>query len=148
MGVQKRVLAAVYKALVEFRVRVDLTLLKTNFVLPSRTAVPNPNPSDVAKYTLEAYRATVPPAVGGILFLSGGLTELESTEFCNACNALDVPKPWPLVVSFGRALQGSCLKAWKGSPENVKAAQAAFAHRARMNTLAVNGKWTADAEKS
>ena len=87
----------------------------------------------------------VPAAVPGIVFLSGGQSEVEATENLNAIN--QVGGPWPLSFSYGRALQASALETWGGDPSNVEAAQAAFVHRARMNALAAAGEWNAEREQ-
>ena len=82
----------------------------------------------------------VPALVPGIVFLSGGQSEVQATENLNAINRIG--GPWPLSYSYGRALQASALAAWGGDPANVEAAQAAFLHRARMNSLAAAGQWS------
>ena len=87
----------------------------------------------------------MPAAVAGIVFLSGGQSELEATENLNAINKIG--GPWPLSFSYGRALQASALKAWGGDRANAEAAQAVFAHRARMNALAAAGEWSAGMEQ-
>jgi fructose-bisphosphate aldolase class I len=85
--------------------------------------------------------------VPGIVFLSGGQSEVEATENLNAINRVD-GAVWPLSFSYGRALQASALKAWGGDSANVEAGQAAFLHRARMNALAAAGEWSAEMEKA
>jgi fructose-bisphosphate aldolase class I len=85
--------------------------------------------------------------VPGIVFLSGGQSEVEATENLNAINQVD-GSPWPLSFSYGRALQASALKAWGGASANVDAGQAAFLHRARMNALAAAGEWSAEMERA
>jgi fructose-bisphosphate aldolase class I len=88
----------------------------------------------------------VPGAVPGIAFLSGGQSDEEATAHLDAMNKLG-PLPWKLTFSYGRALQAAPQKAWGGKSENVAAAQRAFAHRARMNSLAALGQWKQDLEK-
>jgi fructose-bisphosphate aldolase class I len=83
--------------------------------------------------------------VPGIVFLSGGQSEVQATENLNAINRAG--GPWALSFSYGRALQQSALKAWSGDAASLEAAQAAFLHRARMNSLAVAGEWNADVEE-
>ena len=82
----------------------------------------------------------------GIVFLSGGQSEVEATANLDAINRRG--GPWPLSFSYGRALQASALQAWGGDPANVEAGQAAFLHRARMNALATAGDWSADLEQA
>ncbi len=89
----------------------------------------------------------VPAAVPGIAFLSGGQSDRDATAHLNAMNAR-YDLPWPLTFSYGRALQAAPQKAWSGKPENVPAAQKAFAHRAQMNGLAATGAWKSDLEKA
>jgi len=95
----------------------------------------------IAEYTVAALRRTVPPAVPGVVFLSGGQSEEEATQNLNAMNKLEVLKPWSLSFSFGRALQQSTLKKWLGKKENVAAAQAAFVARCKANSEATLGKY-------
>jgi fructose-bisphosphate aldolase class I len=80
------------------------------------------------------------------VFLSGGQSEVQATENLNAINELG--GPWPLSYSYGRALQASALDVWRGEPANVPAAQAAFLHRARMNSEAVAGRWNPQLESA
>jgi len=96
----------------------------------------------IAEYTVTALRRTVPPAVPGIVFLSGGQSEEEATVNLNAMNKLDVLKPWTLSFSFGRALQQSTLKTWSGKKENVVKAQEAFLVRCKANSEATLAKYT------
>ncbi|CAL5048622.1 unnamed protein product [Urochloa decumbens] len=106
----------------------------------------------IAEYTVAALRRTVPPAVAGVVFLSGGQSEEEATRNLDAMNKLGVLKPWTLSFSFGRALQQSTLKKWLGKEENVAAAQAAFVARCKANSEATLGKYAgsgaADADAS
>ena len=84
---------------------------------------------------------TVPAAVPGICFLSGGQSEEEASLNLNAMNQSPLPKPWKLTFSYGRALQASALAAWLGKSENKKAAQEAFCKRAQINSLACRGQY-------
>lgn len=102
---------------------------------------PQVAPEVIAEYTVTALRRTVPPAVPGIVFLSGGQSELDATLNLNAMNKLDVLKPWTLSFSFGRALQQSTLKTWGGKKENVTKAQEAFLERCKGNSDATLGKY-------
>ncbi len=109
-------------------------------------AAPSRRPaSQIAELTLRCFMTHVPAAVPGIVFLSGGQSEVEATENLNAIN--QIGGPWPLSFSYGRALQASALEAWGGNPASVEAAQAAFVHRARMNALAAAGEWNAQLEQ-
>ncbi|XP_031493495.1 fructose-bisphosphate aldolase, cytoplasmic isozyme 1 [Nymphaea colorata] len=138
--VTEKVLAAVYKALNDHHVLLEGTLLKPNMVTPGSDS-PKVAPELIAELTVRALRRTVPAAVPGIVFLSGGQSEEEATLNLNAMNKLDVLKPWTLSFSFGRALQQSTLKTWKGKEENVKAAQEAFLVRCKANSEATLGTY-------
>src|SRR5207244_7778189 len=96
--------------------------------------------------TVKILRRCVPASVPGIAFLSGGQSDELATAHLSAMNA-GGDLPWALTFSYGRALQAAPQKAWSGKTENVAAAQRAFAHRARMNSLATNGEWKADLEE-
>ncbi|KAK9689620.1 hypothetical protein RND81_09G071600 [Saponaria officinalis] len=141
-AVTETVLAAVYKALNDQHVLLEGTLLKPNMVTPGSDS-PKVGADVIAEYTVTALRRTVPPAVPGIVFLSGGQSEEEATMNLDAMNKLEVTKPWTLSFSFGRALQQSTLKTWGGKKENVAAAQAAFLVRCKANSEATLGKYTA-----
>ena len=138
------VLAAVYKALSDHHVLLEGTLLKPNMVTPGSDSAKT-TPEEIAKYTVRALQRTVPPAVPGIMFLSGGQSEEEATRNLNAMNALDTKKPWTLSFSFGRALQAHTLKTWGGKKENVGAAQGVLLARCKANSDAVLGKYGGDA---
>jgi fructose-bisphosphate aldolase class I len=114
-------------------------LLKPAMVTPGAD---NPNkcpPETVAAYTLRMLKRRVPPAVPGIMFLSGGQSELEATLNLNAMN--QSPNPWHVSFSYARALQNSVLKTWQGKPENMKAAQEALLKRAKANSDAQLGQY-------
>jgi fructose-bisphosphate aldolase class I len=139
-------LQAVFAALFEHRVVLEEMLLKTGMVLSGKDCPEQADAGKVAEATIRCLRRTVPAAVPGIVFLSGGQTDVAATERLNAiCRAGGVP--WKLSFSFGRALQDAAMKTWHGSPANVAAAQAALRHRARCNGLAVQGKYSAQAER-
>ena len=126
---------------------VDLkgSLLKPNMVISGKGCPEQASSERIAELTIDCFLAHVPAAVPGIVFLSGGQSEVEATENLNAINRIG--GPWPLSFSYGRALQQSALKAWAGEAGNADAAKAAFAHRARMNALAAAGEWSAELEQ-
>lgn len=134
----ERVIAACYKALSDHHVLLEGTLLKPNMVTAG-SEQPLASIEDVARLTVRALRRTVPPAVPGIMFLSGGQSEEEATSHLDAMNNQEVERPWALSFSFGRALQASVLKAWSGKPENWEAGQKAFIARAEANGNAAKG---------
>ena len=99
----------------------------------------------VAEMTLDCFKKCVPEAVPGIVFLSGGQSDVDATAHLDAMNKIG-GLPWKLSFSYGRALQAAPLKTWLGEAGNVSDAQAAFAHRAKMNGLAAQGAWDAAME--
>jgi fructose-bisphosphate aldolase class I len=115
-------------------------------IVPGMKCEKQATADEVAERTIKCLKACVPPAVPGIAFLSGGQSDEDATAHLNAMNkGFDVP--WRLTFSYGRALQAAPQKAWSGKSANVAAAQRAFAHRARMNSLATLGEWNPDLEK-
>ncbi len=138
-------LQAVFAALIAHRVMLEGMLLKTGMVLSGNASPRQASVGEAAEATIRCLRRVVPAAVPGIVFLSGGQSDVAATERLNAiCRLGGVP--WKLSFSFGRALQDAAMKTWKGSPANVAAAQAALHHRAKCNGLAVQGKYSAAAE--
>lgn len=121
-------------------------LLKPNMVTPGIHSTQQVSVEEVAERTVSCLKATVPAAVPGIVFLSGGQTDYEATAHLNAMNRM-TGLPWRLTFSYGRALQNAALHRWHGRPENVPAAQAAFTHRAEMNSLAALGRWSPALER-
>jgi len=141
-------LHAVFGALYDQRVELEGMLLKPNMVIPGKGHASYPvSPETVADATISCFKMTVPAAVPGIVFLSGGQGDEEATANLNAINAKG-PHPWQLSFSYGRALQHAALQAWKGADANMSAGQAAYLHRAHMNGLAATGAYTAAAEKA
>jgi fructose-bisphosphate aldolase class I len=134
-------LHAVFAALFEQGVHLEGILLKPNMVVSGSACPQQAAPDQVAEATRRCFRRTVPAAVPGIVFLSGGLSAVRATSNLNAMNALG-PAPWELSFSFGRALQESALKAWKGQAANAGATQQAFYHRCRCNGAARYGRYT------
>ena len=143
----ERAQLAVFHALVHQNVQFEGILLKPNMVLPGYDCKQQAPDEQIAEATVRCFQTTVPAAVPGIVFLSGGQSDEEATARLNAMNKL-APHPWELSFSYGRALQAAALKAWRGDPANVEAAKAAFLHRARMNGLARTGDWSADLEQA
>jgi fructose-bisphosphate aldolase class I len=142
------VLHAVFQALFEQRVALDAMLLKPNMVVAGKASSRPASVQEVATATLRCLLRTVPAAVPGIVFLSGGQSDRLATAHLNAINRLPGPKPWKLSFSYGRALQDAALAAWHGRDENVKASQEALSHRARCNGAASLGRYTDDMEAS
>jgi fructose-bisphosphate aldolase class I len=143
--VTSRTLHAVFTELRDQRVHFEQMLLKPNMVLSGYGASERAGIQEVAEATIRCFRRHVPAAVPGIVFLSGGQTDEDATAHLNAMNAMG-PHPWELSFSYGRALQAPALKAWAGEAANVPAGQAAYLHRARMNSLARSGSYSPDME--
>jgi len=139
--VTEQTLAYVYKALADHHIYLEGTLLKPNMVTAGQSCPKKYTPTDVGEATATALRRGVPSAVPGIVFLSGGQSEIEATANLNAINNATGRKPWALSFSFGRALQASVLKAWQGKDENIAEAQKVYMHRARANGAATLGKY-------
>jgi len=116
-------------------------MLKPNMVTPGASCPKRATPEEIAWYTVRTLQRSIVPALPVVCFLSGGLSEEDASLNLNALNQLDVPRPWKLTFSYGRALQSSVLKAWGGKPENVAAAQKALLVRAGANGSAALGKY-------
>lgn len=141
------VLKEVYQQLYYANVVLEGTILKPNMIVPGKKSAEHVSVNEVADRTVEVLKRCVPTAVPGIAFLSGGQSDEDATAHLNAMNARH-SLPWALTFSYGRALQAAPQKAWAGKAENTVAAQAAFAHRAKMNGLAATGQWKPDLEKT
>jgi fructose-bisphosphate aldolase class I len=138
-------LNAVFEALYMNRVSLEGSVLKPSMVISGKKCARQAGVDEVAERTVRILKRTVPAAVAGIAFLSGGQSDEVATAHLDAMNKLG-NNPWPLSFSYGRALQQPALKAWLGSPANVPAAQAALAHRGRMNGMAAQGRYSASME--
>jgi fructose-bisphosphate aldolase class I len=136
----------VFDALAEHGVLLEGMLLKPNMILPGEKSRQQASVTDVAHATLRLLRQTVPPAVPGIVFLSGGQSDVLATEHLNALNRLG-GAPWQLSFSYGRALQSAALQTWSGDASKTAAAQKALQRRARANAAARSGKYTVELEK-
>lgn len=137
---------AVFHALHRHGVELEYMLLKPSMIVPGKDAQRKANPEEIAEKTLAQLRRSVPAAMPGINFLSGGQTPEEATANLNAMNAMAGNAPWQLSFSYGRALQQPVLQAWQGKPENIKAAQDALYKRARLNGAARYGNYSAEME--
>ena len=140
------VLKTLYMELYAAKVPLEGTVLKPNMVISGKKCAKRASVEEVAEKTVRVLKACVPAAVPGIAFLSGGQSDEEATAHLDAMNRIG-GLPWKLTFSYGRALQAAPQKAWSGKAENVPAAQRAFAHRAHMNGLATEGRWSATLEK-
>src|SRR5215212_5330397 len=127
--------------------RVDLRgmVLKPNMVISGKGSSTQASPQEVADRTLDLLYRTVPAAVPGIAFLSGGQSAEVATEHLDLMNKQG-PHPWALTFSYGRALQDAALRTWKGSSENVAEAQKVASHRASLTSAAATGTYSRDME--
>jgi fructose-bisphosphate aldolase class I len=139
-------LKRVFGALFEHCVLLEGMLLKPNMVISGSECPTQAGVQEVAERTVRCFRQTVPAAVPGVVFLSGGQSSEQATEHLNAMNAMG-RHPWELSFSYGRALQEKPLNAWGGKAENVPAAQKAFYLRAKLNGAARYGRYSPDMER-
>ena len=136
-----------FNTLHRYRVELEYIVLKPSMIVPGKAAQRKANPEEIAEKTLAQLRRSVPAAMPGINFLSGGQTPEEATANLNAMNAIAGNAPWQLSFSYGRALQQPVLQAWQGQPENSNAAQNALYKRAKLNGAARHGNYSAEMEK-
>jgi fructose-bisphosphate aldolase class I len=144
--VTEATLRACYAAIAAYNVVPECLILKSSMVVSGKDCPRQAGVDEVAERTLRVLKRTVPAAQPGVVFLSGGQSDEAATAHLNAMAAMP-GLPWPLTFSYSRALQNPALNAWKGQAGNVAAAQKAFHHRARMNSLASQGKWRPELEK-
>ena len=138
-------LKIVFDALHRQGVALEGIILKPNMIVPGKACPKQASVDEVAERTVASFRRVVPAAVPGIMFLSGGQSEVDATRHLNAMNANHRGLPWPLSFSYGRALQESALKNWKGQAANVAAAQSALLLRAKLNSAACHGAYQGEA---
>jgi fructose-bisphosphate aldolase, class I len=141
-----RTLHHVFRELFEQRVDLPGILLKPNMVISGKGSPTQATAEEVAEWTIRCFREHVPAAVPGIVFLSGGQSDQQASENLNAINRTG-DQPWALSFSYGRALQAPALQTWGGEPENVEAGQAQLALRARANSAATAGRYSAEMEE-
>lgn len=140
-------LKELYQQLYYANVHLEGTILKPNMIVSGTECKIQAGIEEVAEKTVTCLKRCVPSAVPGICFLSGGQSDEDATAHLSAMNAM-FDCPWKLSFSYGRALQAAPLKEWGGKAENEAAAQAAFSHRAKMNSLAATGQWNTGLEKA
>ena len=140
-------LHTVFRELYNARINLEGIVLKPNMIIAGQKCPKKTSAAEVAEKTIKCLKATVPSAVPGIAFLSGGQSDEAATEHLSLMNAAG-PLPWSLTFSYGRALQAAAIQAWGGKLENVTAGQLAFIHRAKMNSIAALGKWNRTLEEA
>ncbi|KAG7267944.1 hypothetical protein CRUP_017010 [Coryphaenoides rupestris] len=134
------------QALSDHHVYLEGILLKPNMVTPGHSHAKKYSAQQIAMATVTALRRTVPPAVPGVTFLSGGQSEEDASINLNAINQIPLARPWALTFSYGRALQASALKAWAGKKENGKACQEEYIKRAMGKYVSSGAKGAAGGE--
>ena len=139
--VTEATLRITFSALAEQRVHLEGMILKPSMVVSGKDNARQAGVDEVAERTIRCLKRTVPAAVPGIAFLSGGQSAVSATEHLNRMNQMG-PHPWQVSFSYARALQDPALKAWKGEASNVATAQKIFYHRAKMNSAARSGGYT------
>ncbi|MEO1608560.1 MAG: class I fructose-bisphosphate aldolase [Pseudomonadota bacterium] len=140
-------LRATFDQLVDAGVMLEGIVLKPNMIIAGQHCASQASAAEVAEKTVRCLKERVPAAVPGIAFLSGGQSDRQATEHLSLMNEMG-NLPWQLTFSYGRALQAAALKTWGGRADNVPAAQQAFSHRARMNSLAARGQWQPNLENA
>jgi len=146
--VQEKLISTVYKYLEENNVMLEGTLLKPSMTVSGVEAKVKPTPQEVAKMTVQTLERVIPPAMPGVTFLSGGISEEDASIYLNEINKLERKGPWALTFSFSRAMQSSCIKKWAGKKENKEAAQKQLLARAQANAEASKGEYTPGSQPS
>ena len=143
--VLEQTLTAVFDELKKAGVALEGTILKSSMAISGKDSGVKDTPAQVAEATIGVFKKVLPKELAGVVFLSGGQSEVQATENLNEINKQG-SQAWPLTFSYARALQDGATKTWKGQKENLLAAQKVFLHRAKMNSLASQGKYTAEME--
>ena len=146
--VQERVLTTVYAKLQDNGVLLEGSLLKPSMTVPGVECADKSDPATIAKMTVQTLDRCLPPAMPGVTFLSGGISEEDSSIYLNEINKLDRKGAFALTFSYSRALQSSCIKIWGGKEENYKKAQDQLLARAQANSEASQGKYTPGSQPS
>ncbi|MDQ3774375.1 MAG: fructose-bisphosphate aldolase class I [Pseudomonadota bacterium] len=144
--VTEATLRRMFAALYEQRVVLERLILKTNMVIAGKQCPVQNSVEEVAQQTVRCLRNSVPAAIAGIVFLSGGQKAEPATAHLNAMHQMG-SLPWPLSFSYGRALQEPALKTWSGKAANVALAQKALYHRSKCNGLASRGQYKPEMEQ-
>ena len=146
--VQERVLTTVYAKLQDNGVLLEGSLLKPSMTVPGVECPDKSDPATIAKMTVQTLDRCLPPAMPGVTFLSGGISEEDSSIYLNEINKLDRKGAFALTFSYSRALQSSCIKIWGGKQENYKKAQDQLLARAQANSEASLGKYVPGSQPS
>ncbi len=141
----EKILTALFEEMKNSGVIFEGTILKTSMVISGSKSGVKDTPEQVAEATVRLFNKAIPENLPGVVFLSGGQGDVQATENLNAINQKG-SFPWPVTFSYARALQDAATKVWTGKPENIQAAQKAFLHRAKMNSLASLGQYSSEME--
>jgi fructose-bisphosphate aldolase class I len=135
-------LRTLFNTMIDQGVALSATILKTSMILAGKQSGEQSSPEEVAVATVECFMENVPATVPGIVFLSGGQSNTNSTLHLDMINKIHTEKPWPISFSYGRAIQSEALKVWAADPQkNIQAAQAEIIARTKDNSLASLGEW-------
>tara|TARA_Y100001968_G_C19438232_1_gene761033 strand:- start:2430 stop:3497 length:1068 start_codon:yes stop_codon:yes gene_type:complete len=145
-AIQEQVIKEVYMACQLNGVLLEGTLLKPSMTVPGADSGSKADPQKVAEMTIQTMQRCVPASVPGIVFLSGGLSEEAASVYLNLMNKIERTAKWNVSFSYGRALQHSCLKAWKGT--DIPAGQKALISRAQANSEASKGEYIPGSQPS
>ncbi|HEY2627849.1 MAG TPA: class I fructose-bisphosphate aldolase [Usitatibacter sp.] len=146
-SVHEETLEALFNETQQHGVSLEHVILKASMVVSGKDNPQRAGVKEVAERTIRVLKRTVPSALPGVVFLSGGQGDEDATAHLDAMNRTG-GVPWPLTFSYSRALQSAALHAWRGQAANVPAAQRVLLHRAHMNSLAARGQWSPGAEKT
>merc|ERR1719183_209545 len=146
--IQERVLKTVYMKLQDNGVMLEGSILKPSMTVPGVEAADKSEPKTIAQMTVQTLDRGLPPAMPGVTFLSGGISEEDSSIYLNEINKLERKGAFALTFSYSRALQSSCIKIWAGKEENVKKAQEQLLARAKANSEASLGKYVPGSQPS
>ena len=146
LNITSEVIKKCFEELIKHKVNLEGIILKPNMILPGNKSNKKISSKKIAHLTLKCLKESVPKEVPGIAFLSGGQTEIEATENLNQINKLNDTN-FIMSYSYGRALQQEAIKFWSKNIKNIKGTQQVFNHRAKMCSLATQGKWSKELEE-
>ena len=146
--VTTKVLRKLIDTLRWYKVDLSATIVKTGMVLAGSENEVQSSPQEVAEATVRTFKNSLPEDLAGVVFLSGGQSDLQSTINLNAISNLEDTLPFPTTFSFSRAIEQPILDTWLGKDENVEASQKVMLHRLKMNSLAAEGDYNQSLEEA
>lgn len=141
----EKILTVLFEELQKNDVLLEGLILKTSMVIQGKQCHQPETPTQVAQATIDLFTKVIPHHIAGVVFLSGGQSEIQATENLNAMHQFGT-LPWPLTFSYSRALEESAILAWQGKKEHIPTAQKIYLHRAKMNSLASLGTYSPERE--